>query len=399
MPMMLTSDGCRQRRARLWTALEEEPDWILLSEPRHLMYFGNYYASPFIFRAQNASALLILGPDDSAVLVADNMLKMFAEQAHVTELVTPTWYEGLDAAPERQSVLVRAAIDAMGTRKGLRIGFDQMVPAEVSLHLRESRPGLQRTSVGSTVLELMRRKDEDEIALFRRSVRAMEAGFAGAVHRIGPGMTELQAYQVVHDLVSDEAGEQVLIYGDFVSGPRTLEKGGPPSARRIEAGDLFLLDYSAIVHGYRGDFTNTWVIAGDPTASQRELAAYCLEAMRTGEDLLKPGAVARDVDAAVRRGFEQHGVADHFPHHTGHGLGLGHPDPPYLTRGSTETLVAGDIVTLEPGLYVEGVGGMRFERNYLITETGHEVLSHHYLGLDAGSRVETRNPNRTEIRP
>jgi Xaa-Pro dipeptidase len=382
MSQMLTADGCRNRRARLWAALEEKPDWILLSEPRHLMYFASYAASPFIFRSHNASALLILGPDESALLVADNMLKMFVERAHLTDVVTPAWYSGQESAPERQGVLVGAAIDAMRARPGKHVGFDQAVPADVCLHLRESRPGLKRTAIGQVARDLMRRKDADELALLRRSVQAIEAGFAAATDRIRPGMTELQAYRAVHDTASDAAGEPVLVYGDFVSGPRTLEKGGPPGRREIEPGDLFLLDYSVVIHGYRGDFANTWVVGGDPTPRQRELAGFCLEAMREGEKLLKPGTPARDIDAAVRRVFEGHGVAGSFPHHTGHGVGLGHPDPPYLTRESHDTLLEGDIVTLEPGLYRQGVGGMRFERNYLITWAGHDVLSHHHLGLE-----------------
>ena len=77
---------------------------------------------------------------------------------------------------------------------------------------------------------------------------------------------------------------------------------------------------------------------------------------------------------------------EHFPSHSGHGLGLGHPEPPYLVPESTETLQSGDVVALEPGLYVPGVGGMRFERNYLITD-GHETLTRHRLGLTRRSRV------------
>jgi Xaa-Pro dipeptidase len=382
MSEMLTVQGCRDRRTRLWAAFEEKPDWILLSEPRHLMYFANYSASPFTFRSQNASALLILGPDDQTVLLADNMLGTFAEKAHVSDVIAPRWYEGQGTAPDRQAVLVGAAIDAMRARRGSRIGFDEAVPAEVCLHLREARSGLARTALGPIAGRLMRRKDPDEIALFRRSARAIDAGFTGAADRIRPGMTELQAYGAVHDLAREAAGEAVLVYGDFVSGPRTLEKGGPPSSRRLEPGDLFLLDYSVVVHGYRGDFANTWTVGGAPTPQQRELAGACLEAMRAGEARLKPDMDARSVDAAVREVFAGRGVLEHFPHHTGHGLGLGHPDPPYLTRESTETLMEGDILTLEPGLYVEGVGGMRFERNYLITRTGYEVLSRHHLGLE-----------------
>src|SRR5687768_3393009 len=119
---MLTANGCRDRRARLWSALEQKPEWILLSEPRHLMYFANFYASPFTFRTQNASALLVLGADGTSALIADNMLRVYADKAHVDDRIAAEWYNGAASAPTRQSVLVRAGTDAMHARKGSRFG-------------------------------------------------------------------------------------------------------------------------------------------------------------------------------------------------------------------------------------------------------------------------------------
>lgn len=378
---MLTADGCRERRARLWAALEDEPDWILVSEPRHLMYFANFYATPFIFRTQNASALLLLGADGTSALLTDNMLAVYAEKAHVDVRLVAEWYNGRTSAPERQSVLVHAGIDAMKPRAGTRFGFDQMVAPALCLHLAATRPGFRGSSINRTASELMRRKDPDEIAVLRRTIGAMEEAFTAAAAEIHQGMTEMQAYAIVSGVVNDRLGEQSLVYGDFASGPRAEEKGGPPTMRQVQQGDLFLLDYSAVLYGYRADFTNTWVVDGEPTSRQRELAAICLEAVTAGENLLKPGSGGRDIDAALRDVFRNHHVLEHFPHHSGHGIGLGHPDPPYFTPDSDDVLLEGDVVTLEPGLYVKGVGGMRFERNYLITATGFELLTRHRVGL------------------
>jgi Xaa-Pro aminopeptidase len=309
------------------------------------------------------------------------MLGAYAAKAHVDERVSFEWYNGRTSAPERQGVLVQAGIGEMQKRDGARLAFDQMVPSQLCLHLAGSRPGFRGSFVNATVQTLMRRKDPDEVALLLHIIGAMEAGFRRAADDLHHGMSEMDAYGLVSATVNDSLGEQALVYGDFASGPRTEDKGGPPTGRTIEKGELFLLDYSAVLYGYRADFTNTWVVDGQPTPRQRELSAFCLEAMNAGESVLKPGSRGRDVDAALRRVFARHDVLQHFPHHSGHGIGLGHPDPPYFTPESDDLLAEGDVVTLEPGLYVKGVGGVRFERNYLITASGFDLLTRHHVGL------------------
>ena len=378
---MLTASGCRERRARLFAALEPKPDWVLISEPQHLTYFAGFHASPFTFRTQNASALLIIGADGSSMLLTDNMLGVYGEAAHVDDRVQAEWYNGRTSAPERQGVLVGAARHAMQSRARGRLAFDEMVPSSLCFHLAAGGTHHLSTAINTVARQLMRRKDPDEVAVLRRLIGAMEAAFTRARSDIHAGMTEMQAYALVSGVVNEHLGEQALVYGDFASGPRTVDKGGPPTRRTVEKGELFLLDYSAVLQGYRADFTNTWVVDGEPTARQRELSGFCLDAMAAGEALLKPGSRGSDIDATLRRVFSRHGVIDSFPHHSGHGIGLGHPDPPYLTPESDDVLASGDVVTLEPGLYVDGVGGMRFERNYLITATGFELLTRHLVGL------------------
>ena len=377
---MLTSAGCLERRARLWALLPERADTLVLSEPRHLMYFANFHAPPLIYRTQNAAALLILDRDGTATLITDNMLASYAEVAHVDHRITAEWYTGRASAPERQGVLVEAGRRALAERSGARVAFDQLAPAGLCATLGDGR-AMGTLGINVAAAALMRRKDPDEIALLRRIVRAMEEGFARGRRDIHAGMTELQAYSLVSAAVIDALGEQALVYGDFASGPRAEAKGGTPTPRVIEAGELFILDYSAVLYGYRADFTNTWTIDGQPTARQRELAALCVEAMEAGERMLRPETVGRQVHAALTSVFAAAGVADAFPHHSGHGIGLGHPDPPYLTPESDDTLAEGDVVTLEPGLYIPGEGGMRFERNYLITAGGFELLTQHHVGL------------------
>jgi Xaa-Pro aminopeptidase len=381
---MLTAQGCADRRERLRAAAPDGCDFLLVGSPEHLIYLADFAPSPFVFRAAEWGALLLVEPA-RATLIADDMLGPFARAAHVDERFTPAWYDGDHTAPERRGLLVRSALERLAGVPGRRVGVElASVPSGVIEGLRAARPGLELADITPLFRPLRRAKDADEVAALNRSMRAGEAAHAAALADVKPGMTELDVYDLVADAANTAAGARTLVYGDFASGPRTsTERGGPPTARRIEAGDLLLLDFSVVIDGYRGDFTNTFVVAGKPTADQRALFDACAAALEAGEARLRPGTPAREVDAAVRAAFAARGRESAFPHHSGHGVGLGHPEPPYLVRHSADTVEAGDVVTLEPGLYVEGIGGMRFERNYLITADGFERLSHHQIRIEA----------------
>jgi Xaa-Pro aminopeptidase len=212
-------------------------------------------------------------------------------------------------------------------------------------------------------------------------MRVTEAGHAWARANIRAGMTELDVYCGVNSACIEAAGHAVIVYGDFAVSPGPERRGGPPTPRVLQDGDMFILDFSVVIGGYRSDFTNTLVVGKRPRADQQRLFDLCTQAMAAGEKELRAGNACLVVYEAVRAAFERAGIADAFPHHAGHGLGLTHPEAPYLVRHANETLLNGDVVTLEPGLYVSGVGGIRIEHNYLVTDCGYERLSNHVISL------------------
>lgn len=380
---MLTAAGCRARRDRLWNSLETRPDWIIIRDPQHLMYFAGYYQSPFEFRSTNAGAMLVLGSDGSSTLVADNLVEGYARDTHVDNVVTPIWYRGKESAPHREAMLVSSVLDHMKNCPGQRIGFEAaQVPVGVLEGLRSARGSLELVDADPTIHKLKRQKDDDELELIRLSMHAGEVGQAAALGHVKPGMTEMDVFWLVEEAVQRAAGRQARLYGDFVSGPRCENVGGAPTDRVIEKGDLVLADFSVVVGGYRGDFANTFVCGAKPNADQRRLYEACIDAITAGEQAARAGRPAREIDAAVRESFAAKNLAETFTSHSGHGLGLGHPDPPYLVPESTDTLMAGDIIAIEPGQYIKGVAGMRYERNYLVTEDGVECLSHHELQIE-----------------
>ena len=363
---MLSAEGCRQRRLRLWQELDPKPesDHLRLGDWMHLVYLANFCVDPFSLAA-GFGGFLLLRNDGHATLIHDNRMPESAKQAHVDARKIVDWYDGQSPARGPRQLAPLERVNPGGT--GLRI------------HDRVGDP--YAAQLINTLAAMRRRKDADEIELLRRCMRATEAGHAWARANIKPGMTELDVYCGVNAACIQAAGHAVIVYGDFAVSPGPERRGGPPTQRVLEPGDMFILDYSVVIGGYRSDFTNTLVVGKEPSADQKRMYDLCIQAMSAGEKELRADATCLSVYEAVRGAFEKAGVAQYFPHHAGHGLGLSHPEAPYLVRNATETLMAGDVVTLEPGLYIPKQGGIRIENNYLVTEKGYERLSKHTIAL------------------
>jgi Xaa-Pro aminopeptidase len=346
--------------------------YLLLNDPIHLSYLTNFWVDPFSLGAGFGGYLLIR-PDGHATLFHDNRLPDSAARAHVDKCRVIDWYDAQKPANgPRRLALVNALRDAASSLFFSGNSF--------RVHDQPNDP-LGPTLIHS-LSELRRQKDPDELALLWRCMHATDVGHAWGRGNIKPGMTELDVYLGVSNACTKAVGEAVVVYGDFAVSPGPERKGGPPTDHVLQIGEMFILDYSVVIHGYRSDFTNTLVVGRKPTAEQQRLCDLCKEAMAAGEKTLKAGVACLEAYQAVRRVFDKAGMGEYFPHHAGHGLGLTHPEAPYIVQHATEHLLAGDVITLEPGLYVPGIGGIRIENNYLITEQGYDRLSNHVIDLN-----------------
>lgn len=380
---MLTAAGCAARRERLWNALPDTVEWVVVADPQHLVYLADYWQSPFVFNSVNASGMLLLGRRGPSILFADNLCEEFARSAHVDERSLHVWYESKGSAVHRRGALVGRVVERLQKERPARLGLEfSQVPYGIAQGLGGAGLEPALVDLDGILRELRRAKDPDELEVIRTSVTAGEAGFRAALEQVRPGMTEIEVFQLVRRVSNDAIGMPAEVYGDFTAGPATVGGGGAPTLRKIEPGDLFILDFSVVVRGYRADFCNTFAVGRPPTDEQRRLYDACLSAIEAGEKALEVGRPARSVDQAVRGRLQELGLAQYFPHHTGHGLGLGHPDPPYLVPESTDTLAPRDVVTIEPGLYIPSLGGVRYERNYFLTSSGPETLTNHGLILE-----------------
>jgi Xaa-Pro aminopeptidase len=133
--------------------------------------------------------------------------------------------------------------------------------------------------------------------------------------------------------------------------------------------------------GYWADTCRTFVVGGSPTAAQQEVHSTLKRALEAGVEMLKPGIKASDVYRAVYQVIASHGWGQKFPHHAGHAVGLDAWERPFIIPGCDDKLEEGMVIALEPGVYLEGVGAMRIENNYLVSKEGGQSLSHYPLDL------------------
>ena len=394
---MLTQDGCNERRTRLFGRLPADCGWVLVADPRHVMYLTNFWVQPLSFSNGERAAVLV-ERSGRATLFGDNFtLKSSATQPYADETIDFDWYNHKRSTINRDQALLKAFADARpdvcSASHGLieieavpemfHAALDEMGAKILGVELAESfvQEGTTIRDVGTALRCCRRQKLPDEVELLSACMRATEAGHKWARENVAPGKTDLEMYRGVQSAAISEAGRPAIVYGDFRRcTPASPKQGGLPVGEMLAAGDTYVLDYSVMLDGYRSDFTNT-IAVGDVSDAVRKNFGTCQRAMEAGEEVLAAGVPCRDVYAAVNAAFEEDGIAGSFPHHAGHGLGLGHPEWPTLVPDSQDILLPGDVVTLEPGSYVEGVGGMRIEHNYLVTDEGYDRLSNHVIDL------------------
>ncbi|RMG32376.1 MAG: aminopeptidase P family protein [Planctomycetota bacterium] len=383
---MLTADGCTTRRDRLWERLPEQIEWVLVADPRHVHYLSGFWINPLSFSAGERSRLL-LDRRHGATLIADNFARRSAVATpHVDREETVTWYDHHRSVENRDRALLeglKRTLSELTGRPGL-IDADWCSPAERAL-LRDAGLDVHlhcpdALTLGDLLRILRRQKLPDELRLLQTCMDAGAAGQRAGLQAVRAGVSEFDVYREIHRSVLEAAATPCLLYGDFRAvSPEVPKAGGLPTGHVLADGELMILDFSVVIAGYRSDFTNT-VAVGTPTAEQTRLFETCCRALAAGESKLLPGTPASDVFHAVSSVLEEAGYGP-LRHHAGHGIGLAHPEPPIFVENSRDVLQVGDVVTLEPGAYVEGIGGVRVEHNYLVTDSGPQRLSEHQLRL------------------
>ncbi|WP_339251729.1 Xaa-Pro peptidase family protein [Sporosarcina sp. FSL W8-0480] len=262
-----------------------------------------------------------------------------------------------------------------GSKVGVEIG---VLPASIYMYLQEK--GFVLVDIGAKVTEMRSIKDSHEIELLKVAGHLSDLAIGESLKHVSIGMSELEfdAYgdRLLLEVASQKYQDELIGYADWTcSGVVRSEMPHLySSTRKFADGDVVVHSRQVWFNNYRAENERTFLI-GNVTEKQKDLLKLAIEAQQVGMELIRPGILARDVDIATFEVFRKAGYAEFVQHRVGHGLGLSEHEEPYLRFDNDLVLQEGMVYTIEPGIYVPGVGGFRHSDTVILTENGSRSIT------------------------
>jgi Xaa-Pro dipeptidase len=342
------------RRTRLASRLVElGADGFLLTRPPNVRYTTGFTGS---------NGQVLLAPDGAAFFTDG---RYTAQARHeVPDLERVTYLDGF----------LQPVIQAARRLGVERLGFESGgVTFQTYEELRAAAEGIELVPVRGELERQRWVKEPEELGALERAQAATDDAFDAVVGRLRDGVSERElAFELEAEM--RRAGAEGPSFDTIVAfGEDAAEPHHEPTGRTLSRGDVVKMDFGGMVDGYHADMTRT-VAFGDPPARLRDIHDLVRTAQQAGIEAVRVGATGAEVDAAARAVIEAAGLAEHFTHGLGHGVGLEIHEGPRLRRGSDDVLPAGAVVTVEPGVYLPGVGGVRIEDMVEVREDGRRAL-------------------------
>lgn len=336
------------------------------------------YMTGLSFHAgKRLSLTLIPAADRPPVLVLPALEANSVEGRTPFPVKLETWTDA--EGPQRA---LNAAFHGLGVGGTYTIGLEPAVMRVMELRAMEAAAlatGATLRTVGADdlIAGLRMVKAPDELDRMREAVRIIETALQRTIDQVRPGATEKELARFCTDAIMEAGGEGTSFDSFVGAGPNSANPHHESGERPLAAGDIIIIDCGAVYQGYASDITRT-VALGEPGPELRKIYDTVLAANGAGRAAVKPGVTGEAIDAAARGVIEDAGYGPYFTHRTGHGLGMEvHPchEAPDLVAGSTRPLGVGTTFTIEPGIYVPGLGGVRIEDDMVITAHGGESLT------------------------
>jgi Xaa-Pro aminopeptidase len=295
-----------------------------------------------------------------------------------------------EEAPQSRIHIVRTALtEACGgflhshiTRKRLCVGFEasSLNVAEWGRLKKTAGAGIKWKPTTDLIERIREVKTAEELDMMRRSAKLASEVISAAPDFVRPGLTELEVAAEIDYRLRRKGASGPSFDTIVASGPRSALPHARPTEKRLQENELVVLDLGAILRHYCSDLTRTVFLGRAPARIRRWYKAV-QQAQEAAHDALRDGVTAGSVDRAARRLLDRHGLGSYFVHGTGHGLGIEIHERPRVGRSQKQEIRAGNVVTLEPGIYVQGVGGIRLEDEVAVHAQGTEVLTSAPRGL------------------
>jgi Xaa-Pro dipeptidase len=363
----------KEQRQQTHTLLQQHQiDQALFARPESIKWLTGFAAPVNVGHQLFASGFPLVWYDSGQYhLIVVNAYGDLAAPFADTDLQVIT-YEGYTIeSPIDSGKHLAEIFDQLATRRSAKIGIErEFVTDLIAAKLRENN---NVVAVDAWLEPLRMIKTEEELATLRRNFALTDIGHAAARAAVSVGKREIDIWIAAHSAVEQAAGCRVPLGNDCVLGRRAI--GGWPLDYAITATDSVIVDLSVILDGYWSDSCGTYY-PGERNPLQAKIHKVAQDALSFGISLVKPGAVARDIDQKVRQFITDAGYPV-YPHHTGHGVGVSGHEAPRLVPYSDEVIREGMVIMLEPGIYLPGEAGVRLEDAMLVTADGVELLTHH----------------------
>jgi Xaa-Pro dipeptidase len=364
------------RSSRVQAAIEEaQLDALLLAAPPNLAYVCGFHVNP-----HERLVALVVPRSGGLRLVCPSLEEEAARTATGGQVELFVWRDEDGPA----DALARALAGA-----GERVGIEKRYLSVANAELAAAATSAAAYSGCDALLARLRVvKSEDEIASIRKAAAIVDR----VVEHIGTlaeaGVTEGELAAECSIRLRAEGGDAAAFEPLILTGARSALPHGQPGSAPLADGDLLIVDLGVTVNGYSADITRTFVVGGSPDERQREVFELVHAAERAGIEAVRAGAPASTVDDAARSVIAEAGYGPNFIHRTGHGLGLETHEPPYVTATNDEPFEPGMVLTVEPGIYITGWGGIRIEDDVVVREHGAEVLTQAAIGLQTPLGVD-----------
>lgn len=329
-------------------------DAILITSPINRRYISGFTGS--------AGAVIVT--DSEAIFITDFR---YTEQAEAQA-------QGYKIIEHKKSIdeEINAVLKDLNVK---RLGFEKDYTTYSQFEKYKNNFDVELVATSGIIEELRIIKTNEELVIMKKAAKIADDAFTHIQGYIKPGVKEIDVSNELEFYMRKQGAVSSSFDTIVASGLRSAMPHGVASEKIIEAGELVTLDYGALYNGYCSDITRT-VAVGEVSDELRKIYDIVLEANMRGVNGIKPGMTGKEGDALTRDYITEMGYGPNFGHSTGHGLGMEVHEAPGLSTKIERKLEPGMVVTVEPGIYVPGVGGCRIEDDIVITETGNERLTY-----------------------